>query len=538
MASMLSLLQDGFTEDSIPLIAVAIASIVVPYLVYSSLSLYLYGGKSRKDRPWKLIPGWIPVLGHFQYVGSLDYLAQACEKWSDQYGQEHGCFDINLAGNKYTVICRQDRAEELLAHRPANVERSTIIREVANSVGGTGVFTAEGTQWKKEHKLVAAALNRNHVQDYLAVFKSMTERIVLKWTTEIDNNEGDDSPLVLVPEKDVMNMSADAVAKVVMDRDFDFLNDPDSRTSRDIHETVVGGFRRALSPVWYWRIPVIGQYLDGLGFSVRRVGQMLDTVVKEQEEKQTAVSDTTTSKSFFVKKLYDLMKREQSYIDRDRVSGNLVTLFLAGVDTTSKTMTTALYVLAKDPQLQKELQREVDGFDLTDATLHDLYEKVPRVKAFFHEMHRFYGNAVLFLKVNKDIDFCGGTLRKGEDILLFSRYLTTSDKSQVTGIPHGPNGEPPSVFCSARYLVQDEGGKTTTATPKPGSLAIATFGSGVRACPGRTYSEALSYCVLIRVLQTFDLALPPDFPENPKLLNQNVMVLDCPVQLKLTKRKQ
>jgi cytochrome P450 len=484
-------------------------------------------------------------LGHFQYVGSLDYLAQACQKWSDQYGQEHGCFDIVLAGKKYTVICRQDRAEELLLHRTANIERSTIISEVSNSVGATGVFSAEGTQWKKEHKLVAVALNRNHVQDYLAVFKTMTERIVSKWGTEVDtttNTKGGDSqPHVLVPEKDVMNMSADAVSKVVMDRDVDFLNDPDSRTSRDIHKTMVGGFRRALSPVWYWRIPVVGQYLDGLGFSIRRVTDMLDVVVKEQEEKHTAggSSDTTASKSFLVKKLYDLMKSDQSYIDRARVSGNLFTLFLAGVDTTAKTMTTALYRLAKDPQLQKELQREVDGFNLADATLQDLYEKLPRLKSFLHEIHRFYGNAILFLKPNKDIDFCGGKLRKGEDVLLCSRYLTTSDKSQVTGIPHGPNGEPPSVFCPARYLVQDnDTGKTTTITPKPGSLAIGTFGSGVRTCPGRTYTEALSYCVLIRVLQTFELALPLDFPENPQLLNQNVMVLDCPVQLELTKRKQ
>ena len=252
---------------------VVIAGTAVPYFVYKSVSLYINGGNARKDRPWKLIPGWLPLLGHFYQVGSLDNLDHATSSWNDEYGQEHGCYDVDLAGQRYTVICRQDRALEILKNRPAIVERSTVIREVVDAVGARGVFSAEGQQWRNEHKLVAAALSRSNVQDYLEVFRDMAERVVEKWSACCEQE-------TLIVDNDLAHFSADTIAKVTMNRDFDFLNQPDSQLFKDVQNTVNGSFRRALSPVWYWRIPVIGQHLDGIGTSALRVHKLLTEIVR------------------------------------------------------------------------------------------------------------------------------------------------------------------------------------------------------------------------------------------------------------------
>jgi cytochrome P450 len=512
---MLKSLLAAENKTDVPLLFLGVAAslVALPFGIYKSLCLYQFGSKPRKDRPWTLIPGWIPILGHFHLVGSLDYLLRACEGWADEYGTANGCFDIDLVGTRYTVVCNAQRAQEILQHRPRFVERATIVREVVDSVGATGVFSAEGDMWRKEHKLVAAALNRNNMQTYLPVFRKGAERLVNKWT---GGGEMD-------PASDMLHVAADAIADIALGQDFDFLNKPTSTMAHDVSEVMLC-FRRALSPIWYWRIPVIGQYLDGSGWSVDRVKAMLKQVVPKQGG---------NSKSVFVQKLYDAMKSEDSYLAQDRVMGNIFTLFIAGIDTTAKMFGACLYQLAKNPELQSTLQQEVDKFDLSNSTLDDFYTKLPRLKAFLHEMHRFHGNNFIFLKLTKDIDFCGGTLKKGEEALLFARYLTTSDKAQTPDIPAGPNEEPPSVFCPERYLTGDG---TATATPKPGSLAFSTFGVGARACPGRTYSEVFTYTVLIRLLQTFSWTLPVDFPENPILLNQQVAVTESPVRIILRKR--
>jgi cytochrome P450 len=66
------------------------------------------------------------------------------------------------------------------------MQRPPIVRETANSVGATGIFTAEQYQWKMEYKLIRPALNRSNVKEYLAVMSQMVDRLVKKWKEPCD----------------------------------------------------------------------------------------------------------------------------------------------------------------------------------------------------------------------------------------------------------------------------------------------------------------------------------------------------------------
>jgi len=356
---------------TLQILGTLIVGLAVPYTIYIWQDRYRNGRRSTPTRPWKLIPGWLPVMGHFHRIRSTQNLARMVEQWCEDYVSETGCFDIDMVGTVFTVICREDRAHELLAHRPAFVERSPVFREVIKSVGAHGVFSAEGEEWKREYKLMSAVLNRNNVKDFLDGFKVSARRLIQKWSSSIS------VPETLIPvETDLLHMTADTIFKVALGRDFDFLNTPDSPVAYDIGMLTSGTFARASSPIWYWRIPLIGQYLDGLGFSIDRTLKLIHSIVPSAHE---GVEDKG---SLFLDKIYDLMKAQTSYLQHDRLVGNILTLFIAGTDTMGKTLTDALYLLAKDPALQKQLQSEVDGLDLEQCTMDDLFEKVPRLKSF------------------------------------------------------------------------------------------------------------------------------------------------------------
>ena len=532
--------DDGFAAQHITISAALVVLVMVACLSYKAICLYVYGGQSTKERPWTLVPGWIPLAGHFHLVRSLKHLPGVAHDWANQYGREHGCFDVDLAGSQVTVICRKDRADELLKHRPNHVYRAPPIRESLASIGATGSIQAEGQQWKVEHKLMAAALNRKNVQDYLPPLKDKANRLLSKWLKNIDKAApGSFSTSV---EDDLTRMSADSIALVALERDFDFLNKQD-QFGKDVRSIIFGAMFRALSPIWFWRIPFVGQYLDGLGFAIQRFRHLVDSIVQSYEKKMSLtmssspnrdrVSDKTSPS--FLDKLYQVMTSEKTHLPRDRVLGNVTTLFLGGSDTTSKALTTALYVLAKSPELQKELQHEVSGFDLQTADMTALFGKLPRLKSFLHEVHRYYGNPIVLLQTKKDIAFCGTTLPKHSDVVLLTRYLTVSEHSQVTDIPDGPTHEPPDVFCPSRYLVEDPHEGLICKAPTAGLYGAATFGVGARHCPGRTYSEALSLCVLISLLQNIDIELVPNQRE-PKIVFDVLMANDYPVQLSLKKR--
>jgi cytochrome P450 len=512
-----------------------------------------YSHVLQKKRPWPFVPGWIPLLGHFQYVRSPRNLATKLEEWADEYGSETGVYEMDLAGKKYVVVCREDTAMELVKLRPYVLQRRAEGREAANSMGATGIFTAEQDQWKMEHKLVRPALNRSNVQEFLSSMSEIADRLVKKWRDQCDDEittttATTATAIVRDIQVDLSNITADSISAVTMDQDFDFLNHPDSREAADVQKIMEGLVSRALSPVRYWRVPVIGQYLDGLGFAINRVLKMMDQVVHDYEcergstssggdgEESTDASGTSPKKKTFLSKLYDVMHSEKTQLSRERVIGNIVTLFMAGTDTTSKTLAYALYLIARDTELQKELQAEAASVDLKAATLQDLFESLPRLKSFLHEVHRMYGVPLLALQADREVTFRGTKLPKGTNFMLLIKYIGNQTIAPSKDVPVGPNGEVPSQFCPTRYLVKDpDTGHISSVSPSTKAGGFMVFGHGMRACPGRTYSEAFSYLLVASILQTFNVELAPNHPE-PKMEFDIVMVPDCGVSLQLTRR--
>jgi cytochrome P450 len=529
----------------------ATAGVILATIVLGG-SYYSYS--LQKKRPWPFVPGWIPLLGHMHQVGSIRNMATKFEEWADKYGSETGVYEMDLTGDKFITVCREDTAMELLKLRPFVLQRQLKEREALNSIGGTGLFAAEQDQWKMEHKLVRPALNHSNVQEYLDVMSQMADRLVKKWSDQCDETTTTATTFVRNIQVDLGNIAADSISVTTLDQDFDFLNHPESREAQDVQKLMGAFILRAFSPFAYWRVPVIGQYLDGTGFAIDRVSKMMNQVIRNYErdhasssgssngdgkgngEESKDASSGSSSKKTFLSKLYDVMHSEKTKLSHERVIGNIVTLFLAGTDTTSKTLAFALYLFARDTELQKQLQTEVAGVDLKTATLQDLFERLPRLKSFLHEVHRMYGVPFIALQADREVTFCGTKLPKGTNFMLLMKYIGNQKGAPSKDVPLGPNGEVPSEFCSTRYLVKDpDTGHLSTLTPSTKAGGFMVFGHGMRSCPGRTYSEAFSYLLLASLLQTFNVELAPNHPE-PKMEFDIVMVPDCGVSLQLTKR--
>lgn len=482
-------------------------------------SVYVYRRRHPSQKPWKLIPGWLPIVGHAHHIQSVPTITDNLEEWADKYGQEDGCYEVDMAGQRYVVICRADLAEDVLKQRPKSVTRSLPVIEAANSINGNGVFAAEGEQWRAEHRIVAAALNHANVGDYLTSQKVMVERLVAKWIRQSD------APVII--DSDLALMASDSIAKAAMGRDYDFLNHPDSQVAKDVKSSMHALVKRGIAPVFYWKLPLIGQYLDGYGWGIARIRKLIDSVIEDHEQHPSKANNT------FLSKVYDQMKATRAPLPRDRMIGNVGTLFLAGTDTTSRTLTMCLYQLAQDDKLQQELRDEVDPLDLDTVTLDDLYVCMPRVKSFLHEIHRLYSVPFIGLETTANIPFGLSTMPAKTNVFVLTRYINAQPSHDV---PAGPENQPANVFSPRRWLVKDANGKVASVTPKRG-MSFLGFGHGVRICPGRTYSEALSYLALPSILQTFVFELTPGHP-HPKIVLDTTMVPDCQVQLALKRRIQ
>lgn len=356
-------------------------------LVAAAAALGLIGGgywvyrhRQGRKNPWPVLPGALPIIGHAHLALPVAEIAGKWETWAEQYAPDDiGCYEMQLFHQRAVIVSSEERAMEIFQYRPYIVVRPNQIKESSRSIGAEALFEAEGDQWKQEHKLVGAALNKANVRDYVAIFKVMAQRLVDKWTQSARRN----IPVIIGP--DLSNVAADSIAKATMDKDFDFLNS-ESQVGTAINKIMGGFISRGLSPVSYWKIPIVGQYLDGLGWSIKSTIATISEIVAKYEEE-----GGDDSKRTFLQKVFTMMNASKETIPRHRLVGNVLGLFMAGTDTTSKALVTAFYILAEDQNLQKVLQDEADAVDFESLTLQDFYNKIPRIKSFLHEVHRWYG---------------------------------------------------------------------------------------------------------------------------------------------------
>ena len=487
------------------------------------------------------VPGALPLLGHWHKIGSVRNLINVVEPWCDQYAiRDTGVLELNLVGHRVVVVCREDRLLELLPHRvPDKMTRPPQVTECARAGGVTGLFAAEGEQWRTEHRLVHACLNHANLQDYLQAMKTVTVRLMDKWKTECETTES-------IPILETLGLAAtDILALITIKQDFDSLRNTKCQVVQDLHTIVRGAMRRTISPVWYWRIPIIGQYLDGCGWALQRMQKTLGGAVDAQQDSfqklHTNEGGEDNSRTF-LQKLLGLTASGKTKLARHRLTGQVMTLFFAGIDTSSKTITHALYLLAQDQTLQQTLRDEVDsafpGDSLQESTLDDLCTKLPRIKSFVHEFHRHHGSPVALWYTTAEIPFCGTVLPKGTNLMIMKHYMSCNTIQPSVAVPIGPSGEPPSEFCAERFVVRNEDG-SLTPTPDPSTYggAFGGFGHGLRQCPGRGFAEAVTYLTIASMLQTFEWDLALNHPQTTIILDL-IQMLDKEVQLRLVRRSR
>jgi cytochrome P450 len=170
------------------------------------------------------------------------------------------------------------------------------------------------------------------------------------------------------------------------------------------------------------------------------------------------------------------------------IRDQVLTMLIAGHDTSTALLAWAMYLLSSHPQAMHQAQEEVDSVFHGQMPTHELMGSLVYLEQVINETLRLYPPIhVSNRRVLEDLEFKGYRIPSGHR-LMFSIYLTHHDNSVWQDAER---------FDPTRFA---------PGVKHPHNTFIP-FGGGPRNCIGASFAQVEAKAVLARLLQRYDFTL-------------------------------
>ena len=180
-----------------------------------------------------------------------------------------------------------------------------------------------------------------------------------------------------------------------------------------------------------------------------------------------------------------------------QVRDEVVTMLLAGHDTTSQSMVWAWYLLARHPEIEDRLRRQVDRLAGRRVKYEDV-DALDYPRMVVEETMRLYPPVPTIIRQTLSEDEIGGYSIPENTGVLVSPFLAHRRPDSW------PN---PLQFDPERF---------DKTAPKRHPFAYFPFGGGRHTCLGKHFAMLESQIILVTVIQRYRLLLVDDHPVDAK----------------------
>ncbi len=359
-----------------------------------------------------------------------------------------------------------DDIENVVSTNAKNFIKSRTLRSpFFQRLVGKGLLTSEGEVWRRQRRLAQPAFHRQRINAFGDVMVDYAQRMISAWK----ENEVRDI------HRDMMRLTLEIVVKTLFNADVS--KDAD-KVGRALVE-IVKPFASQATVKWILdnRLPTpthrrffgAARKIDDIVYRIiaeRRAsgddqGDLLSMLLQEHDEDGSQMSDRQL---------------------RDEV----MTLFLAGHETTALTLSWAWYLLAQHPEVEQKFHAEVDevlGGRL--PTVADL-QRLKYTEMITKESMRLYPPAYgLGREAIDDCEIGGFRVPRGSQVFMF-QWVTQRDARYFPE---------PERFYPERWTEE-----FANSLPK---YAYFPFGGGPRFCIGNSFAMMEIILVLATIGQRF-----------------------------------
>jgi cytochrome P450 len=395
---------------------------------------------------------------------SLRYIVDNARDYGGFYG-------IYMGDTVTYVVTDPQLVHEILVARHSEFHKADLLRRSAGELLGNGLLTSEDDFWKRQRKLAQPAFHYGRIAAYATTMVQSTRALIDTW------RDGETRDIA----HDMMSLTLDIVTRTLFGVD---VKEKADRIGQLMHVVLEAANDRlnAYNPVWE-RLFQTRHKREQV--AMRELIDIVDGIIAEHRKQAEDTGDLLSM-------LMAARDDEGNPMSEKQLRDEVMTLCVAGHETTANALSWAFYLLSQNPSAYDKLRGEIAQLDGQPPTLQDM-SKSPYSEMVMKEVMRLYPPAGGATRAPlHDIELGGYRLPKGSNIAI-STY----------GMHHDPALFPdPEKFDPGRFSPERE-----ATIPK---YAYLPFGGGPRVCIGNTFAMMESRLALITILQRFKLALAPN----------------------------
>jgi cytochrome P450 len=381
-------------------------------------------------------------------------------------------------------FARPEHVEYILRVNAQNYPKGVLIRELKHLVG-EGLLTSEGETWLKNRRLAQPGFHRKRLQTFGQNMTGAAEVLAERWQPFARDRQ----PFDVM--RDMMGVTLQIVAQSLFSAD----------ASGDV-ETVGHALDTVLEETNYRMLHLFQPPLEMPTRRNRRFvrarGTLDRIVYRIIDDRLRTQADTDDLLSMLV---HARDEDTGERMNRRELRDEVMTLYLAGHETTAMTLTWTWYLLAQNPDVERNLHDELAGvLGGRTPTIDDL-PKLPYTRMVIDEVLRLYPPAWSVARQAIDDDeIAGYLLPKGAPVTAV-QYITHR---------HPEFWSDPERFDPERFAPQRSAGR-----PK---FAYFPFGGGPRLCIGNNFALMEAQLILATLAQRYRVRVVSGHPVVPEPL--------------------
>lgn len=408
-------------------------------------------------------PQGLPLIGNIpQYAHDpFSFMTQCQREYGDISHFHLGPYDMYQVTDPAMI-------EQVLVDCDGDFSKPDFQANAFSQLLGNGLLASEGEFWRRQRQRIQPAFDPDHIATATELMTEYAEELISEW---------DEGQMI-----DVYAEMGRVTVKIITAAMMDVrLSDSTVKEIQDRLDPLGRRFEPSatnyLLPTW---IPTKGnrEYLT----AISDIEDILNQILEMRSKSDDSEHDDLVSL------LRQAQENEDEVTDK-LIRDELVTILLAGHDTTALALTYTWYLLDQYPRVETKLHEELDRvLNGRTPTLHDLQDLEYTEQVIKESMRLYPPVYVIFREALAPIQLDGFQVPTGAQVVL-PQWVVHRDSHHY---------EDPEVFAPERW--------SSKKTAKRPTYSYFPFGGGSRSCIGKHFSMVEAQLLLATVAQHYRLS--------------------------------